>query len=153
MGLVWINITYDNKQTKELGVAMAGPLSPSKIWHALSLNSNRLACKGAASIFFTSTFAIWKCRNGFFYSDSRASQTKVKIYLTLTELLSASLSRTEKFFSGRPLQEFRHFLSVLPQSKFSLLGAQLLSCFLSFLYSDLLGFPVVGLLAICFSPL
>ena len=56
-----------------------------------------------ASIFFTTTFAIWKCRNDVIFCNSRASQTKVKLYLT--EPFSASLSYIAKPFSCRSLQK------------------------------------------------
>ncbi|XXG79697.1 hypothetical protein AAC387_Pa09g0715 [Persea americana] len=71
-------------------VSLAGPLSPSKIWHALSNNSDKLTCKGAASIFFSITFVLWKCRNDHLYRNSRVSQMKVTAYLI--ELLKASLT-------------------------------------------------------------
>lgn len=92
-------------------VSLVGPLSPSKLWYALSNNSDSFACKGAASIFFSTSFAIWICRNyDYLHRNSRVSQTKVTSYLS--ELLLASL-KIEKPFSGRPLQAFCNFLSSL----------------------------------------
>lgn len=71
------------------GIKPPYQFSPSWIWHKLSSNCDRLACKGASSIFFSSVFAIWKCRNNHIFRDVRASQTKAKIYLSnLTSFLS-----------------------------------------------------------------
>lgn len=113
-----------------------GTLSPSTVigWHAKVLPPS----------FSPPLLQFGNVEMTFFYSNSRSSQTKVKIYVT--ELLSASLSCRDKSFSGRLLQEFCHFLPILPYSKFWLLGAQLLSFSFSFLHSGLLGFPVLGLL-------
>lgn len=67
----------------------------SGLLQASSLHSDSLAYKGAAAI-FTTAFAIWDCRNDVIFYNSRASQTKVKLYLT--ELLSASLKRIVLFW-------------------------------------------------------
>lgn len=83
------------------GVGTVTPISPSEIWQVLSLNCDKLARKGASSIFFTTIFVIWKCRNVLTLRKSKASHMKVKIYLT--ELLCSSLRRLDKSFSGRPL--------------------------------------------------
>ena len=93
------------------GAAVAGTLSPSEIWCALSQNSDKLACKGAAAIFFNTTFVIWKSQNDLIFHNSRVSQTKVRSYLI--ELLSISLRWVTKPFSGGPLQNFCHYLFVL----------------------------------------
>ena len=55
------------------GAAVVGPLSPFKFWRPLSQNNKKQACKGVASIFFTTSFVIWKCRNEVIFSNSRAS--------------------------------------------------------------------------------
>ena len=93
-----------------LGIGSSSPQVPLLL--ALSLHSDSLACKGATSIFFTTTFAIWKCRNEVIFCNSRASQTKVKLYLT--KLLSTSLNRIANLYFGRSLQKICRFLFTNP---------------------------------------
>ena len=122
-------------------VSMDGPMSPSKIWYALTFNSNKLAYKGATTIFFSATSVLWKCRNDNLYSNSRVSQTRVKNYLV--ELLSASL-RIEKPFSGRPLQEFCKFLSALPDQILLIRGLNLLVFSSSLSYTIAVWLSILG---------
>ena len=92
------------------GVRSPYQFSPSQIWDALASNSDKLPCKGASSIFSSTAFVIWKCRNHYIFRDIRASQTKAKRYLF--ELLPFSLRQINKHFSGRPLQTFCNSMGI-----------------------------------------
>ena len=124
---------------------MAGPSYPSKLQHALSLNGDKQSCKGATSIFFSTAFAIWNCRNDTTYNSSRAYQTKIKLYLK--ELLQASFSRVDKPF----LLDIYSCSAIFYQLIFSL-SSDFGSC--SVFYLFLVQWPLwallLGLLAFCF---
>ena len=93
---------------KAAGVRSPSSFSPTQIWYDLSFDCDKFARKGTSSILFTTAFVIWKCRNDYIFDNVRASQTKAQIHLS--ELLSFSLRRIDKPFSGKPLQNFCNFI-------------------------------------------